>query len=493
MKKSIWVIVILIAVILKPAAAINYNPGDWVEYGNSRYVTSIAADQKTVYFGTTSGILRYDRINQRWLDPLTIDRGLISDYVLRLAYDPAFDELWVSTNNGIAKYNLTFQRWFSDASFPDSLVSNDWKASRFTNLFPPFRYFYQNGYISDPAMRNYRITVGWRDQLNDSMYIGTWGLGPAIIDTRQLTVALMNFGPYNGNISRLVKIGKYIWMGTNYSSVEQGLTRYDSETGEWSYYKLETNFDLADANLTSAIAIGSDIWIGTRGGLLRLNNRSGFKSYSTFNGVPSENVNCLASYGGFIYIGTDRGLGVIPASGIINDSTYKFPLPSKYLFENRVVNDILVYDNKLYIATDYEVCSYDADSLLIKVLDTPSGDLAAGASAIFSYQKKLFFAIRYGVVIIDLNTNSSRLASAPAYSDRWQINQLQADNNYIWCATTIGLWRYKLDDGSSYLYTIEDGLPSNIVNSLAIDGDYLWLGLNKNLIKFRWNSPGRGD
>ncbi len=493
MKYLILAIAIQIAVIIKPAAATNYNPGDWVEYGNSRYVTSITADQKTVYFGTTGGILRYDRINRRWLEPLSIDRGLISDYILRLAYDPAFDELWVSTNNGIAKYNLTFQRWFSHSEFPDSLVSNDWKASRFTNLFPPFRYFYQNGYISDPTMRNYRITVGWRDRLNDNMYIGTWGLGPAMIDTRQMTITLMNFGPYNSNISRLVKIDNYIWMGTDYTSVERGLTRYDSETGEWTYYKPETHFDLVDADLASAIAVGSNIWIGTRGGLLRLDNRGGFKSYISFDGLPSENVTSLASYGGFIYVGTDRGLGVMPASGIINDSTYKFPLPSKYLFENRVINDLLAYNNKLYIATDYEVCSYDADSLKIKVLDTPSGDLAAGATAIFNYKNKLFFAVRHGVVIIDLSANRSKLASAPAYSDRWQINQLLVDGNYIWSATTIGLWRYNLDDGSSYLYTVADGLPSNIVNSLAMDGDYLWLGLSKNLVKFRWNSPGRGD
>lgn len=493
MKKIFFLFIVISLGLIEPAGAVNFNPGDWVEYGNFRYITSITADQKVVYFGTTGGIIRYDRLNEQWLDPLTIDRGLMSDYIVKLAYDPSFDELWASTGNGIAKYNLTFQRWYADSDFPDSLVTNDWKASRFTNLFTPFRYFYQNGYISDPAMRNYRITVGWRDQLNDFMYIGTWGLGPATVDTRQMTVELTPIGPYNSNISRLVKIGQDIWMGTDYSRAERGITKYDTQTGEWTYYEPETTFDLSDADLAGAIAVDGNIWMGTRSGLLRLDNRDEFKSYMTFSGLPSENITCLANYGGFIYVGTDRGLGVIPASGVIKDSTFKSPLPSEYLFENRLINDLMVYDNKLYIATDNEVCSYDADSLKLRELDTPGGDLAAGATAIFNYRQKMFFAIRYGIVIIDLSTNGSKLATAPAYVDRWQIYQVVADNNYIWSATTAGLWRYKLDDGSSYLYTTADGLPTNIVNSLALDGDYLWLGTSKNLVKFRWNSPGRGD
>ncbi|NLI16678.1 MAG: hypothetical protein GX409_10385 [candidate division Zixibacteria bacterium] len=489
----ILVIGIAAALIPKTAATINYNLGDWVEYGNFRYVTSITADQKTVYFGTTGGILRYDKINQQWLDPLPIDRGFMSDYVRQLAYDSIFDELWVSTSDGSARYNFTFQRWYMEPDFPDSLIINDWKTGRFVNIFAPFRYFYQNGYIIDPTMKKFKITVGWRDRLSDTMFIGTWGLGPAMLDTRQTTLTLMPFGPYNSNISRIVKVGEYIWMGTDYTRAERGLTRYDTKTGEWTYFQPESQFDLTDAALVSVIESDSNLWIGTRNGLMRLDNRGGFKSYDTFKGVPSEKINCLAGFGGFIYIGTGRGLSALPASGIINDSTYKLPLPSMNIFENQIVNDLLAYDNKLYIATDQAVFSYDADSLRLRELDTPAGDLAAGATAIFGHKKKLFFAISYGVVIVDLDGNSAKLASAPAYSERWQINQIVADDNFVWSATTIGLWRYKLADGSSYLYTVADGLPTNNINSLALDGGYLWLGTSKNLVRFRWNSPGRGD
>jgi ligand-binding sensor domain-containing protein len=493
MKNTLLVCIMLSLAIVESSLAVNYNQGDWVEYGNFRYVTSIAADQKVVYFGTTGGIIRYDRIEQKWLDPLTIDNGLASNHINQLAYDPSFDELWAATSNGVVKYNLTFQRWYSESDFPNDLPINDWKASRFTNLFTPFKYFYQNGIISDPDMRNHKITVGWRDQINDNMYVGTWGIGPAVIDTRQMTFALMQYGPFNGNISRLAKIGNSIWMGTDYSRTERGLTRYDIQTNQWTYYEPGTQFDMSDADMAAAIKVDNNIWIGTRAGLLRLSDREEFKSYTAFNGIPSENVTCLASYGGYIYVGTDRGLGVIPSDGVINDSAYKSPLPTHYLFENHDINAILVYKNRLYVATEYEVCSYDADSMKIQVLDTPSGDLAAGATAIYGEGNNLYFAIRYGVVIIDMNTNVSKLATAPAYSERWQINQVLADSHYIWSATTTGLWRYKKDDGSSYLYTTADGLPTNSVNSLVMDGDYLWLGTSRNLIRFRWNSPGRGD
>jgi ligand-binding sensor domain-containing protein len=493
MKKTAMVCILIALAITNLLWAVNYSPGDWVVFGNFRYVTSIAADQKIVYFGTTGGIIRYDRIYQKWLDPLPTGDGLPSNYIYQLTYDPAFNELWADTRNGVAKYNLTFERWYAESEFPKNKTVNDWKASRFPSLFAPFRYYYQNGYISDPSSRNHKITVGWRDQVNDFMYIGTWGMGPAIVDTRQMTIALMPYGPFNGNISQVTKIDHYLWMGTDYSRTERGLTRYNISSGQWSYFEPETQFDLSDADLAAAITSGDNTWLGTKRGLLSFNGQEEFKTYISFSGLPSDNVLSLALYGGFIYVGTDKGLGVLPESGIISDSTYKSPLPSEYLFANQIINALLVYNNGLYIATDKEVYSYDSDSRKIQTLDTPAGDLAAGATDIFNEQHRLYFAVSDGVVIIDMDKKTSKLATDPEYANRWHIYQVVADSQFIWCATSIGLWRYKKYDGSSYLYTVADGLPTNKINSIVMDGDYLWLGSELSLIRFYWNSPGRGD
>ena len=74
--------------------AVNYEQGDWVSYTDFKYISSIAADQKVVYFGTTGGIIRYDRFADTWLDPLTASGGLPSNNVQQLAYDPQYNDYW---------------------------------------------------------------------------------------------------------------------------------------------------------------------------------------------------------------------------------------------------------------------------------------------------------------------------------------------------------------------------------------------------------------
>src|SRR5512136_716223 len=84
-----------------------YNPGDWVSYTETRYVTSIARGFNTVYFGTNGGILRYDIRFDKWLDPLTISDGMPDNRVRRLAVDRMTDELWADTPLGVGYFNPT--------------------------------------------------------------------------------------------------------------------------------------------------------------------------------------------------------------------------------------------------------------------------------------------------------------------------------------------------------------------------------------------------
>ncbi len=42
-------------------------------------------------------------------------------------------------------------------------------------------------------------------------------------------------------------------------------------------------------------------------------------------------------------------------------------------------------------------------------------------------------------------------------------------------------------------FTTEDGLASNDINSLLMDGDYIWVGTDKGLTRFWWNNPDRVD
>ena len=101
-----------------------FEEGDWVTYTNFRYVTSVAMDKTVVYFGTTGGVIRYDRYAKKWLDPLTVTDGIPDDWIDNIAYDPDWDRIWVATPDGNAYYQPIFERWYRGGDFPLEMDAN---------------------------------------------------------------------------------------------------------------------------------------------------------------------------------------------------------------------------------------------------------------------------------------------------------------------------------------------------------------------------------
>lgn len=483
----------IFVLIYSPADAVIYNPGDWVDYTNFKFVNAVAADNEVVYFGTTGGIIRYDKYGQKWLDPITTVNGLPSNTIQELAYNFQYNELWAITDRGSGRYNITFESWYDDNDFPYNLVINNWNPSRFPTLFMPFQYDYSNGFISDPNMQRFQITVGYDDGNNYEMYVGTWGMGTGIISTSHLEFQPLTYGPYNFNIFKVVEIGQSLWFGNDYSQSDRGITKYSLFNKQWTYFQPQYITGLGETEITSGIKVGYDTWLGSTTGLIQISGDGGFRTFQTFEGLPSDAIYSLAEYGNYIYAGTDDGLGILPPKGTLPDSAFKAPLTGDYLLRGHRVNSLLVYDSTLYIATNYKAYSYNSPKLQFRELDTPAHDLSWGATDIFSDGVHLFFAGRFGVVIINPANDSSTVATDPSLNDRWVISELYCNKDFIFAATNLGLWKYRRQDQYTYLYTTADGLPVNEINSVIGDGNYLWLGTDAGLIRFYWNSPGRGD
>ncbi len=483
----------LLFINLNTANAVNYDEGDWVSYTEFRYITSITADQQVVYFGTTGGVTRYDTFSESWLTPLTMVDGLPSNNVRAVVFDQQYGELWIETDFGSGRYNITFESWYTDSNFPSGKIINDWNPSRFSDLFLPFEYNYSNGIITDPNLQRYQITVGYEDDHYYKMYIGTWGMGAAIINTEYREFKLLTYGPYDRRISRVVEIGNNLWMGTRFTASSRAITRFDKDRNKWDYYKSEFVNGLDNTEITSGVNSGKYTWLGTTSGLVRIDNSNHFRTFRNFAGLPSLEILSLAEYGGHVYVGTDNGLTIMPPKGQIPDSTYKPPLPDKLSLRGYSIYDMYVFNDILYIGTDRNALAYDARAKKLIDLDTPGGDLAYGVYDIFADDENLYFGTRFAVVMVNPKTDSLLVATEHRYSSGWRIYQVYADSKYIWAATDVGLWKYRKSDGYTYMYTVADGLPVNEVNSLVADGDYFWLGTREGLVRFYWNDPHRGD
>ncbi len=76
--------------------------------------------------------------------------------------------------------------------------------------------------------------------------------------------------------------------------------------------------------------------------------------------------------------------------------------------------------------------------------------------------------------------------------DRWSVfsagatvNKLVVDQSILWLATDDGVIRFDIGSQKSTKLTMDDGLPSQRISTVAFDDQYVWFGTNKGLVRYR--------
>lgn len=482
----------------------SFREGDWVTFNNFRFITSVAQDQTYTYFGTTGGVIRYDRFAKRWLDPMTVSDGIPDKKIDNIAYDPSYDRLWVATSFGNAYYQPAFEQWYSGSEFPSDLVRNDFRASAFPLLTVEFGYSYQNGRITDQVFRSYQLTRGADDGFNH-LYVGTWGLGAGMISTRYGEFDFLRYGPYSDDVSALIRTGDSFWMGAGFAElVEPGISRTDTSLQEWHWYVPQYTDGLASARLACAVDDIKATWLGTNYGVVRYDKADDrFTTYGDFASLPSLDVTSLATDSAWVYIGTDNGLGYI-SRHFDRKKKYKnidslsaeldTPLPEKNRLIGWHINTLKVIDSYLYIGTDRgalrRIINTYGD---FERLNTPENMLSDDILDIARTGDSLMFLTRNDIIVIDTKSGAASTITDLEYYGSWHLRKFIIDGDHLWAATDIGLWMYRFSDGYHRLFTVTDGLISGDIRSLEILGDYIWMATPKGVVRFLWNRTGRVD
>jgi hypothetical protein len=501
----------ILALLLSVNYTAGFHEGDWVNYLDFRFVTSVTMDQTIVYFGTTSGVLRYDRFANNWLAPLTVTDGMPDQRVDNIAYDPSYDRVYVATPSGNAYYQLTFQQWYITGDFPNNLAHSDLRIPALGMLTTPFGYTYQNGQITDMNFRSYRLTKGQDDGFNH-LFAGTWGLGPVIINPRYGEIKLLPFGPYIEDVTALVRVGDNYWFGGGPGEgLEPGASWCDKSLQEWHWYVPRYTGGLASAQITSGLADGKVTWLGTDYGLVRYDMEDDkFASYTSLGLLPSKEVTSLAADSAWIYIGTANGLGFIhkefdqkggkhkksadPPDSLKDTTETKAPLSPKNRLRGWHINCLRMIDGYLYVGTDRGALRRPLDDHGdFEMMNTPDKTLSADIVDIAKSGDSYLFATDDDIVTINSKTGETASLTNRAYFGQWRIRQIIVDSQNIWAATNLGLWKYRIKDGNHRLFNENDGMLSSDIRSIALDGDYIYMATPKGAIRFYWNNPGRVD
>ncbi len=466
-----------------------YRPGDWVGITNTRYVTGIARGFNTVYFATTGGVLRYDKVFQKWLDPLTISDGMPDNRVRRIAVDRMTDDIWIDTPSGASHFSPAFEDWTTISSFP----SGDQEYSNFTpgglpQFFNPPGYTYFNpGILTDRYMFEYRITQLLEDD-NNIAWMGIWGLGPARGDLTTNDLAILPQGLYDDDVAALDVDGNDFWFLGGGGGLPGTISVYDRSNGEWEYFDSRRDRGISSDQFYAITHDAKNVWIGSEIGLIRMNRASRtFRSYSEFDGISGERVTALLPIKNNLLIGTDRGVTVFD---IRRDTIYE---ANSDLMASRLVYDFAQRDSTIYAATDIGIFSliWGGSDWRRILLDSPH--LRASVYDLQIVDSLLYTVGDDGVVVLNLRNYQSTIFDRNTVFRNADLTTLLVHHGVIWAGGNSGLFRYNQRKQNWYRYTTSDGLMSIRVRSLAADGDYIWIGTDKGVSRFRWNDYDRSD
>ena len=244
---------------------------------------------------------------------------------------------------------------------------------------------------------------------------------------------------------------RYVWLATT-----NGLHRYDKQTDRWFAPRVRGVED-EENDTPSITCLAMDekyAWLGTNKGILRYDKAGDrWETYTVENGLPSNTIRDLDVRGYDLWIATDRGVATfnrlsddpnaweshtqaLEVKGMSDDKKYAQTLLSDD------VRCVAVGEEMVWFGTDKGTCRYDREK---KTWET-------------------------------LTTDSAVLDKVGIQSNLTDTSVIVIDEEDIWFGTDKGATKYNVESGGFVTYTRSDGLASDVVTCIALNGEEIWFG-----------------
>ncbi len=485
--------VLLISLILFSNVGAEIIPGQAVSWTDFSHITCIAIGQDFAYFGTTEGILRYHRYEHKWYDPITASDGLSNSVIRRMAVSFDDESITVETDAGIYTYENVIGNWFLGTDFPQEDYRSSIPELPLPLLFMPIGYqMIPRGFIEDSYFRRYEITA-WRDDYFSNIFAGTWGMGPIKIDSRDMEAELIPFGLLQKQTDAIYIEGDSIWLAGNagdrppeYADFRLGVTLFNRYTGEFTHFEprmlpgfdSEIIYDIAgdDKNLYFA---------GRQGLAVRQRSENYFYTINRGDGLPDAETTALAVGPDSVWIGTSRGLA------LYTPSTDTMVIVGGRILRNRFITDLEIAAGRIIIGTDKGAYYINSITKKIGRLKDPSGNLGGLIRHIAVHDDDLLISSDWGLTRINLE--SEKAVTVPYTDGPGGVYAAAINDKYIAAVMEDGLMLLERKTGKKRVFDERDGLLSINISTIIPEGDYLWLGSDQGLTRFRWVNPDRVD
>lgn len=370
-------------------------------------------------------------------------RVLISNNIRCISADDK--NVWIATNRGVSRLDRATNRW--------------------------------GHYTKDDGLNSDNINAVASD-LNWVWFGTDDGVSQYNIDTGTWRSFKEKDGLKGNRVIRIAIGMDYTWFGT-----DQGINKYTRSIDSWA---ARTVKDGLSNNIVNAIALEDEyVWIGTNNCVNRYSRTTdSWNTYSTNDGLVGNFVTTIAVSGNYVWFGTYRsGISVYNKT---NQMFVKSYTKSDVLSSNDI-RSIAIDGNNTWIGTGNGGVHRYIEAVGAWVRYTKDDGLVSdNISWITAYKSEIWFG-----------TYDSGMSMYDKVRNRW-ITYVKADSppedevkaiarsesGKFWIATSDGLMKYDPIISEWTRYGKKDGLSTEYITSLTMDGGILWIGTARGLASY---------
>ena len=268
----------------------------------------------------------------------------------------------------------------------------------------------------------------------------------------------------------------YVFFGTS-----AGVSRLNLIDMSFDHYLLE------DRNISQVIGVGNSeyntVWVGRAGGISKIQD----KKIEELGGTSFENIfvhDMFTDKDGNVWMATNKDLHRFNTRD--QWRTYKYErgqIPSSFMSsffidskENMWIGADAIYrleKGKSIKKINWEIYSV-ADNMQFRLNDIAEVD------------GWIYFATDRGVFRRRLNVNTwEHFADDSILPSDYATSLAVASDGTLWIGTRSGLVSYK--NGAFFVYTTNNGLIDNYVNTVTADGNGIWIGTRMGAARLKDN------
>jgi len=476
---------LMIGLFAGPDSRAQHRPDQAITYRNFDFVRAVTSSMTYVYFATNGGIIRYDKMQQKWNLPLTGAEGMPRETINQIWVDRFDQTLVIGTDFSLYEYDDFFYRWYPISELPS--LDSDCRHLRAPDvLLPEFDANYMGeGKFADFFGRTF-VTTDIVDDGTGTLWIGTWGFGPATADASSYLMSLMPYGLLQERVDVILPDDSVLWIGgLVVDDFRTGLTAFNPESNR--FFRVESGLftGLPVEDIYSLESDSARLYVGTPSGLYLVEKKDwSVQGPVDFrHGLPEDFVLSLELIDDKLFVGTTGGLGLID---LVTDSIFHVR-PETFL--RHLIYDIKQVDQTIWIGSSAGAFRYSYESDRLQQFEDTDMVLARSVLNVEYHAGGIWFASDVGVVRLDLTNGATKSFHEP--TGLHDHRAMAVNDRVVAVASDHGLsfifW--SKDKVRNRKITADDGLASDNVLALRFDGDYLWVGTDHGLTHFLWNNP----